>query len=332
MTIDPFKIVYERSKDYQAVIDFLKKNHLEFDDDVDYTVNCYYSGALVGTASLHKNIIKCAAVDASYQGNGIFNGLITRLIEFLGDKGILDIMVYTKPRNITIFEDLGFKTIEKTADVVLMERGLQGIDAYLESLDKFEGDQACGAIVMNCNPFTKGHQHLIDYASSQCDHIYIFVLSEDRSLFNTDERYEMVRRGTEHLANVRVQQTSDYIISAATFPTYFHKDDPVVANQTLDLQIFSNKIAPKLGITTRFIGREPLCQVTASYNRQMHKVLKANGLLVIEIPRKTYDDVTISASRVRYLIGEQDWKTIRSIVPDTTMEVIERKFGVEIKQ
>ena len=56
-----------------------------------------------------------------------------------------------------------------------------------------------GAAVMNCNPFTNGHRYLIETAASQCDTLHLFVLSEDRSVFPADVRYELVREGNTYL-------------------------------------------------------------------------------------------------------------------------------------
>lgn len=62
----------------------------------------------------------------------------------------------------------------------------------------------CGAIVMNCNPFTKGHRYLIEQAAGQVDLLYIFVVEEDKSTFKFEDRIEMVRRGTVDLDKVKV--------------------------------------------------------------------------------------------------------------------------------
>lgn len=38
-----------------------------------------------------------------------------------------------------------------------------------------------GAIVMNANPYTIGHRQLVEYASSNVDRLFIFVVEEDAS-------------------------------------------------------------------------------------------------------------------------------------------------------
>ena len=80
-----------------------------------------------------------------------------------------------------------------------------------------------GAIVMNCNPFTKGHRYLIEYASAKVEKLILFVVQENKSLFSFAERYEMVKEGVSDLENVMVVPSGNYILSQTTFPQYFGK-------------------------------------------------------------------------------------------------------------
>ena len=48
---------------------------------------------------------------------------------------------------------------------------------------------------MNANPFTKGHQYLVEKAAQESPHVYVFVLSEDKSLFSKEARFAMVQKG-----------------------------------------------------------------------------------------------------------------------------------------
>ena len=50
-----------------------------------------------------------------------------------------------------------------------------------------------GAIVMNCNPFTLGHRYLVEYAASQVEHLYIFAIEEDKSIFPFVDRFELIK-------------------------------------------------------------------------------------------------------------------------------------------
>ena len=77
---------------------------------------------------------------------------------------------------------------------------------------------------MNANPITNGHLHLIEETAKQSDYVYVFVLSEDRSEFNDEERMMLVKRATADMSNVIVLPTNDYMVSSATFPSYFLRD------------------------------------------------------------------------------------------------------------
>lgn len=61
-----------------------------------------------------------------------------------------------------------------------------------------------GAIVMNCNPFTLGHQYLMEACAKQCDMLLVFVVQEDKSYFPFTDRIRLVREGCSDLDNVCV--------------------------------------------------------------------------------------------------------------------------------
>ena len=184
---------------------------------------------------------------------------------------------------------------------------------------------------MNCNPFTKGHQYLIEQAASQVDYLYIFVVEEDKSFFTFADRFELVKAGTAQLNNVIVVPSGEHVLSYKTFPVYFRKEEQKTAkvDATQDVEIFARYIAPRLGITYRFAGEEPIDMVTKQYNEQMAEILPQFGIEFIEIPRKATvsDNEVISASRVRRLMKEEKWDEIRELVPETTYEYLIGKYA-----
>lgn len=104
-----------------------------------------------------------------------------------------------------------------------------------------------GAIVMNCNPFTYGHRHLIKEAGFRVDYLYVFVVEEDKSVFPFAERFRMVQDGTKDIRNVIVVPSGKGIISNSTLAEYFSKetlDRASIDNYEKDLYIFGAKIAP----------------------------------------------------------------------------------------
>lgn len=192
-----------------------------------------------------------------------------------------------------------------------------------------------GSIVMNCNPFTLGHQYLIETAAGMVAQLYIFVVEEDKSIFPFAERIELVRKGTAHLKNVTVLPSGKFIISSLTFSDYFNKSklQDTVIDTSMDVEIFAEKIAPVLNIKVRFAGEEPLDMVTRQYNESMRKILPQHGIRFVEIPRKTFGDGVISASRVRKLLEENNFEEIRQIVPGSTYQYLkERSHGVSVQE
>lgn len=81
-----------------------------------------------------------------------------------------------------------------------------------------------GSIVMNCNPFTKGHEYLIEQSLTKVDYLYIFVVEEDKSYFSFEERMELVRRNMEKYENVIVLPSGKAILSMKTMSGYFMKE------------------------------------------------------------------------------------------------------------
>lgn len=189
---------------------------------------------------------------------------------------------------------------------------------------KVNANGEIGAIVMNCNPFTLGHRYLVETAAGMVSHLYIFVVEEDKSIFPFADRIELVRKGTDHLKNVTVLPSGKFIISSLTFSDYFNKSSlqDAVIDTSMDVELFAEEIAPVLNIKVRFAGEEPLDKVTNQYNETMGKILPQHGIRFVEIPRKTFGDGVISASRVRRLLDESNFEEIGHLVPDSTYQYL----------
>jgi [citrate (pro-3S)-lyase] ligase len=181
-----------------------------------------------------------------------------------------------------------------------------------------------GSVVMNCNPFTLGHQYLIQFASESVDYLYIFLVEEDRSVFSFEDRYNMVKAGISKFDNVKLLRSGNFIISSITFPEYFTKETnkDVIIDPSLDLDIFGNCIAKALNISVRFAGEEPFDPITKQYNRFMENLLKKYDIKFVEIKRKEYLDSPISASRVRKLLKEGNLEEMKKMVPKTTYDYL----------
>ena len=305
-------------------IDFLSRAGLALDEQVESTVLIWDEGELIATASRQGNLLKCIAVDDSRQGEGLTATLLTQLRQDAFSRGYSHLFLYTKPKDRFMFSSLFFYPVAETDQVLLMENKKDGIDTFLKTLPGAEHTGTVGAAVMNCNPFTKGHRYLIETAAKECDHVYVFVLSEDKSQFSAADRMEMVKLGTGDLPNVTVLPTGPYLISSATFPTYFLKEREKAeqVHCLLDIEIFCRYFAPKFGITRRYVGTEPLSPMTAQYNDALRKYLPSKGIDLIELPRLVQSDAPVSASAVRSHLQNSEYALLRQLLPETTYEYL----------
>jgi [citrate (pro-3S)-lyase] ligase len=315
---------------------FLMDFNLELDKDVDYSIVIRDKENIKATCSKAKNVLKCFAVDEALRGEGITNTLITELINKLFEEGRYHSFIFTKPENILIFSSLGFKLIYQVKDVALLENGVYDINIYLDKLIKkyniTQGKKA--ALVMNCNPFTLGHRYLIEKASEENEEVIVFIVEEDKSLFPFEVRYDLVKKGTEHLKNVTVIPGGEYIISSATFPSYFLREEGtrLKAYTELDAGIFANYFCGRLNITSRYVGTEPYCKVTNAYNETLREVLKQYSVELRLVDRKKQDTYEISASTVRSFIREGNLEGLKDILPQSTLEFLATEKGKEIME
>ncbi len=189
---------------------------------------------------------------------------------------------------------------------------------------------SCGAIVMNCNPFTRGHRYLIEEAAKTVDCLIIFVVEEDKSEFPFRDRISLVKKGISDLANVVVIPSGKYVISKDTFAQYFEKDVVSdVETPEYDVRIFGEVVAPLCGINIRFVGTEPFDKVTLRYNETMKQILPEYGIQVEEIQRTKAGDTPISASLVRKHLADCNWKEITKLCPPSTVEYLKGVYKKE---
>jgi len=330
-------IQLEAEAEKRQLEDFLAKQDLALDKDVEYAIALFDGVKIAAVGCFGGKVLKCIAVEGEYQNKGLSAGIVTALINEEYRRARTHLFIYTKPQNKLIFSELGFYTIAEIPNkVILMENKSDGIIKYLAEIvgEKITTGNTA-AVVVNCDPFTLGHKYLIEYAAAKTKKLHIFVVWEDRSSFPSEIRYKLVREGVQHLPNVEVHKGKDYIISNATFPSYFIKkfQDQVETHARLDLEVFSQYIVPALGIRKRFVGEEPYCKITATYNRIMQEILPAHGVKVEVVPRLTYDRQAISASRVRELIRIGEMDKVRELVPKTTYQfLISAEAEVTINQ
>lgn len=318
---------------------------------------------ILAGGGLDGNVIKCVAVSESARSEGLMNILVSRLIVIAREEGRESIKAFTKPENEGIFKSLGFGLLASAPKAILMENGRGGLPEYKKYLASLARPGRNGAIVMNANPFTKGHRYLVEQAASQVDNLYVIVVKEDRSRFPYVERKAMIEAGCAGLDNVVVCEGSDYAISAATFPTYFLKklDDATDTQIALDLDLFVNHIAKPLGVTVRFAGSEPEDALTRRYNELMAEILPGTSVAVVrqahqpdpelvkgsalrqarrpidfvEIPRLEQNGNPISATSLRRALDKGNLKEAMEYIPKSTVpylvaDMAERALRLEL--
>ena len=301
----------------------LVENGITRDANLDYICAMVdEENRVIATGSCFGATLRCFAVSQRHQGEGLLNEVVSHLMEYQMARGYTHLFLYTKIKSAKFFQSLGFYEIARVdGTLVFMENRRNGFPSYLSRLEKTARPGVSGAIVMNANPFTLGHQYLVETAAGRCDTLHLFLLSEDASLVPFGVRKQLVQAGTAHLKNVVLHDSGPYIISNATFPSYFLKDDAAViqGHAKLDLTIFV-RIARALGVTVRFVGEEPTSQVTGLYNEIMAAQLPENGIDCVILPRKQALGKAISASTVRTALQAGDWQTLSQLLPQTTLD------------
>lgn len=313
---------------------------------------------LVACGSLKGDMIQGVAVDPAFQGEDLTAKLLTHLAAQSAAKGNRSLYLFTKPEKAAQFAGLGFRLIASARPyAALLEWGESGIAEYKEKLKTFREsaelrcgtpkspeqtehpESPIGSLVMNCNPFTKGHRFLVEQAASACRHVFLLVVEEDASLFSFDDRFAMVKAGTADLENVIVIPGGRYVVSGLTFPGYFTKEENLAsAHAAIDAELFAAQIAPVLGVQVRFVGTEPFSPVTERYNEALKKRLPRAGIQIEEIPRLSVEGEAVSATRVRRILQEdgidcgEARDKLAKLLPKTTLDYllqpeVQRRLG-----
>jgi len=323
-------------REMQEVNNLLADRQLEVDTRVEVFVLCRAGERLIACGGLDQNVIKCVAIAQDFSGESLSLRLGSEIIALASQRGRFHLFLYSAPHNRDLLRGWGFyPLVEVPGLVVLMENSPIALQAYCESLRlRREAGRRIGSVVLNANPFTLGHHFLVKHAAAECDWLHVFVVKEDASEFSYADRFALVAQGVTGIDRLTVHQGSDYIISRATFPSYFLKERKVVDHgwAGIDLLLFREYIAPALGITHRYVGTEPLDVVTNMYNTDMKYWLHdapsgAAAIAVVEVPRVSINGDPISASAVRTLLAKGDLAEIKKLVPEITLRFLEKKYA-----
>ena len=220
----------------------------------------------------------------------------------------------------------------KSVSRQLSNNDYKGLENYINYIKQsqfhYDSNKKYGAIVMNVNPCTNGHLYLIENALKEVDYLYIFLVEENKSTFSFDERLYMLSKSIEQYKNIKILKSGNYIISTITFPEYFTKDfqKEAVIDTSLDINIFAEKIAPALHISTRFAGEEPFCNITRQYNKTMQEILPQYNITFKEIKRYEINGIPVSATKVRECIKNKDKDTLKQLVPNVVYDNLIKKY------
>jgi [citrate (pro-3S)-lyase] ligase len=315
----------------EMVKSLLSKHGLKSEDRITHTIGLFDGDLLVATGSIDDNVIKMLAVDAAYQGENLLSIVLTKLVNILNNEKKYKYFVFTKTENKKFFLDYNLFLIYEDDYMILFENKINTIVETLHDM-KYKLNLKGGstaALVMNCNPMTNGHLYLIETCAKKHDHVLIFLVEENRSVFPYDVRLKILKKSTKQIKNVHVLPSTPYIISRATFPTYFSKslDEATKRYTQLDISLFKTYFMDIFNIDYRYVGTEPLDPLTNLYNQTMKEIL---GEKLIIIDRLSENDQPISASSIRKLIAKKDLSRIKQLVPKATYQFLKSTKGKEI--
>lgn len=316
------QLYFSDARDMEQLSSLLRKEGLKRDGNLDYCCGIFDEAErLIATGSCAGSTLRCLAVDSEHQGQGLLNRIISHLNEVQFSRGNTHIFIYTKASSARFISSLGFYEIARVDGLVFMENRWDGFRRFCSGLAKERRPGRSAAIVMNANPFTLGHQYLAERAAAENDTLHIFVLSEEASPIPYKVRRRLVEAGTAHLKNAVCHCTGPYMISSATFPSYFlpDEDSVILSHARLDAAVFG-PIAACLGITRRYVGQEPSSRVTGLYNLVLAGALPEMGIECKVLPRFSLEGEPVSASTVRQYIHDGDMQRLSLLLPATSMD------------
>ena len=324
--------IFPNNRRHQQMMDkLLLQEGIMRDKNLSYSAGIFDDdGQMIATGSIFENTLRCMAVSSAHRGEGLMADIVAHLVQKQMELGHTHLFLYTKVESEKFFAPLGFTKIAQVGDkLVFMENRRDGFARYIAGLKSEAYSETPGvALVMNANPFTNGHDYLVGKAAAENERVVLFVLSEDRSLVPYADRMAMVKAGAAKYPNVTVVSSGSYMISSATFPSYFLKDDALVTqtHARLDATLFT-RIAKELNLTKRYVGEEPFSAATSAYNDALMSVLPEAGVELRVIPRKEQEGTPISASHVRKLIHDGRIEEIRPLVPQSTYDYLTSEKG-----
>lgn len=316
---------------------FLTENDLLY-EPVEVCYCAFENGNIIACGCRDKNVLKCFAVAENHRGENLLDEIIGNLITEFDVDGHGLLFVFTKRENKKFFT--GYKFVElahgntscllERCDYYAIEERLHTIALHYIRKGSLQLDKKIGAVVINANPFTLGHRYLIETAAREVDTLMVFVVQENKSEFSFDERMTLVLQNTADLQNIIVLPSTPYLISNATFPSYFLKDKALVNKEhaIIDAEIFGRYFVPPFNISIRFVGDEPIDKSTRLYNEVLAAVLPKHNCALHIIKRLNIEgtDNCVSASLVRKYAKEKNFEALAQLVSPLTLKFLKEKY------
>ena len=315
----------------EPIARFLEEQGLRPDHGVQATVSLREDGRILACGGLEGNVIKTVAVDPSCQGQGLAEVLMTELRREAFARGHRQLFVFTKPEQRgSVSEPEPFSGGLQRGGHAAGKHPGRATPAILDSLPMSGGVHGGGG---GCTalrgypgaPMPGGSER---GGLGRAGRMYLSC-RRTRGCSRRRTGWRWYGRAAGSFPTCRLHPTMGYLISNATFPTYFLKDrsrGQEISCQ-LDLEIFAGSFAPALGLQKRFVGTEPLDPVTRQYNEALQASLPGRGIAVVELPRLEVGGQPVSASRVRACLAAGDLASVRQLVPDTTYAYCASKLG-----
>jgi hypothetical protein len=206
----------------------------------------------------------------------------------------------------------------------------EGFESFKRYLIRYKDSNAenCASILVNCNPITLGHQHLIETACESVDRLYLFVIETELNDYSFEDRYNMVKLNYQANDKITVLRGGNFMCTEHIIPEYFNKDSfedgetSHIEGLKLESFYFGNKIAPLLNIKNIWLGSEPTCELTNKYNQFMSESMPSYGIKVNIIPRIKNQGIPISASHVRKCMKLGNFVSVKSITSEITYDYL----------
>lgn len=218
-----------------------------------------------------------------------------------------------------------WKTLDST------QTKIEKYTEYLKSLTDskiHKSSQKRGLIMMTCNPFTKGHLHILESLLSKVDILYVHV-GDGEFYFPFDVRFNMVKEATSKNENIIILEPSEKLLSSKTiFYNYLYKEELNNLNDVRELidfekyaQFMYQLLIKNLDITHLCWGQEDSDKITDCYNNDMLNYIKdkINYIILDRIDG-------VSGTKCRKYFDSGNFKDLSEHMDERSIDVLKQYY------